>query len=302
MLVKVLGSGAGGGFPQWNCNCSNCALIRSGSLQVQRRTQSSIAVSQDGIHWVLVNASPDILHQLYLFPQSQPARQIRDTGIVAVILTDSQIDHVAGLIMLREGKKLEIYCTDAVQIDLTQHFPLFSVLDHYCGVNHHSIHSQVSFNIDKIDGITFTPISSQSKAPPYSPFRNNVDPAHNIGLYIEDTINKKSLFYAPGLRVINTNISSMMEQSSCLLVDGTFWYEDEMQQRGIHSKSAKEMGHLPQSGNDGMLAHLGKITQSRKILIHINNTNPILVEDSEERLLLKKANIEVAYDGMDIVL
>lgn len=306
MLVRVLGSGAGGGCPQWNCNCSNCCLTRQNSPRVQRRTQSSIAVSNDGIHWVLVNASPDILHQLYLFPESQPARKIRDTGIVAVLLTDSQIDHVTGLLMLREGEKLEIYCTDSVYQDLTQHFPVFNILSHYCGVNHHKIQLDplASFEIPKINGISFTPIPSNSKAPPYSPFRNKPNLENNIGLYIQDHISKKSLFYAPGLCEIDSEINTMMQQADCLLVDGTFWQEHEMQEQGINTKSAKEMGHLPQFGEKGMLALLNSLRQrqTRKILIHINNTNPILVEDSDERALLEASKVEVAYDGMDIHL
>ena len=133
MFVHVLGSAAGGGFPQWNCNCTNCRGVRDGSIQAHSRTQSSIAVSSDGINWALLNASPDILTQIKEFPKIQPARSLRDTGIRAVVLMDAQIDHTTGLLMLREGPKLNLYCTSCVHEDLRSVNPLLKVLDHYCG-------------------------------------------------------------------------------------------------------------------------------------------------------------------------
>ena len=139
MQVRVLGAAAGGGFPQWNCNCRNCDGVRKGTIRAQARTQSSIAVSADGVDWVLFNASPDLLAQIKSFPALQPARAIRDTGIRAIVLMDGQIDHTTGLLMLREGKPLEIWCTDMVREDLTTGNPLFNILGHYCGVNWHRL-------------------------------------------------------------------------------------------------------------------------------------------------------------------
>ncbi|MFX4681848.1 MBL fold metallo-hydrolase, partial [Acinetobacter baumannii] len=125
MHIRILGSAAGGGFPQWNCNCRNCDGLRRGALNARARTQSSIALSDDGVHWILCNASPDIRAQIEGFPALQPARRIRDTGIAAVVLMDSQIDHVTGLLMLREGCPLPVWCTDMVHQDLTTGFPVF---------------------------------------------------------------------------------------------------------------------------------------------------------------------------------
>ena len=140
MRIRVLGAGAGGGFPQWNCNCHNCRRIRSGEMRGLRRTQSSIAVSSDGRNWLLFNASPDIRTQLEAFPDIQPRDGVRDSGLRAILLIDSQIDHTTGLLMLRESTKpLEIYCSEMVRQDLSSGFPLFSMLEHYCKVNYHAV-------------------------------------------------------------------------------------------------------------------------------------------------------------------
>ena len=140
LKVRVLGSAAGGGFPQWNCNCDNCAGMRAGSLNARPRTQSSIAISNNEVDWLLVNASPDMRQQILAFPALQPARAKRDTGIRAVLLIDSQIDHATGLLMLRENKQpLELYCSQMVYQDLTTGFPVLRMLEHYCGVNWYQI-------------------------------------------------------------------------------------------------------------------------------------------------------------------
>lgn len=302
MRIRVLGSAAGGGFPQWNCNCPNCEELRRGTIAATPRTQSSIAVSGDGLNWILFNASPDILTQIQRFPVLQPARSIRDTAIVAIVLIDSQIDHTTGLLMLREGKSLEVYCTDSVYEDLTTGNPLFNVLSHYCGVNWHCIWTAQSFTIPDVDYLWFTAVPLKSKAPPYSPHRQNPKEGDNIGMLIEDTKTGRTFFYAPGLEEIEPHLAPLFEQSNCLMVDGTFWTDDELVKLGISKKRAREMGHLPQSGEAGMLSVLERFSRPRKILIHINNTNPILKEDSQARAILTAAGIEVAYDGMDITL
>lgn len=303
MKIHVLGSAAGGGFPQWNCNCKNCHGVRSGQVRATACTQSSIAVSVDDERWVLFNTSPDIRAQLEAFPQIQPRTGLRDTGIKAIVYMDSQIDHTTGLLMLREGCPHEIYCTDSVYEDLTSGFPIFNMLKAWNGgVNRHPIKINCSFDIPGIEGLRFTPVFLSSKAPPYSPHRHNPMPGDNIGIYIEDLISKKSVFYAPGLGSIEQHLIPFMERANCLLVDGTFWREDEMSWAGVGTKLASEMGHLPQSGSDGMMALLDRFVKPRKILIHINNTNPILDEDSAERGELTRHNIEVAYDGMQILL
>lgn len=304
MQVHVLGAAAGGGFPQWNCNCRNCDGVRKGTIRARPRTQSSITVSPDGVNWVLFNASPDVLAQVKSFPALQPARAIRDTGIRAIVLVDGQVDHTTGLLMLREGKPLDIWCTDMVHEDLTTGNPLFHILGHYCGVNWHRLPTAggESFAVEGIAHLQFTAVPLKSKAPPYSPHRENPHEGDNIGVRIIDTRTGKKLFYAPGLGEIEPQLQPFMAEADALLVDGTFWTDDEMVQLGISKKRAREIGHLPQSGDAGMISVLAPLRASRKILIHINNTNPILDENSRERAELERAGIEVAYDGMEFTL
>ena len=304
LRVRVLGSGAGGGFPQWNCNCENCAGVRAGTLDARPRTQSSIAVSGDGQDWLLINASPDIRAQILDFPELQPARARRDTGIRAVLLIDSQIDHATGLLMLRElDRPLPLYTTEMVRRDLSTGFPIIPMLGHYCGVDWHEVGIDGAwFAVDGIAGLEFSALALASKAPPYSPHREDPHPGDNIGLAVRDTASGRSLFYAPGLARIEDHLRPAMEAADLLLVDGTCWTDDEMALRGVGTRRSLQMGHLPQSGEDGMMAALAPFERQRKVLIHINNTNPILVEGGAERARLAAAGIEVAHDGMDIQL
>jgi len=298
--VMVLGSAAGGGFPQWNCNCNNCCGVRSGSLDAIPRTQSSIAVSADGERWILFNASPDIRSQLEANPTLQPKRGRRDTGVHGVVLADSQIDHTTGLLFLREGCPLRVYCTDMVAQDLSTGFPIFVMLQSWDGgVIHTTVPIDGSaFQVIDIEEISITAIPLDGKAPPYSPHRHDPHVGDNVGYLIEDTRSQASLFYAPGLGQMSSALLDMMGGADCVMVDGTFWSEDEMQRAGVGTKLAGDMGHLPQSGDEGMLYWLSKIPGPRKILIHINNTNPILIENSPERKLVEETGVEVAYDGM----
>jgi pyrroloquinoline quinone biosynthesis protein B len=304
MRIKVLGSAAGGGFPQWNCNCPNCDGVRKGTIRARPRTQSSIAVSADGTDWVLFNASPDLLAQFRAVPQLQPARSIRDTAVRAIILIDAQIDHTTGLLMLREGAPLEIHCTEMVREDLTSGNPLFRILDHYCGVRWHPIPADgdSTFAVSGAEGLVFTAVPLTSKAPPYSPHRDDPHKGDNIGVRIVDRASGKAFFYAPGVGEIGPHLAPFLAEADCLMIDGTFWTEDELVRLGISKKRARDMGHLPQSGPGGMIDVLKPLKAGRKILIHINNTNPILNEDSAERRALDAAAIEVAYDGMEIEL
>ncbi len=304
MFVHVLGSGAGGGFPQWNCNCKNCKGVREGTVKATPRTQSSIAISADGKDWVLFNASPDIKKQLDNFPAIQPAREVRDTAITAIVITDAQIDHVTGMLTLREhNKPWDVYTTQAVYEDLTTGFPVFNILGHFRGINHHEIATdQSSFTIPTAEGLVFTAVPLKSEAPPYSPHRHNTVPGDNIGMRIEDTRTGKNLFYAPGLGVAEPHVMEYMANADMVLVDGTVWTDDEMSHEGISNKRAQEMGHLDQSSKGGIMEILSGMEKPRKFLIHINNTNPILNEESPQRKTLEAAGIDVSYDGMEIEL
>ena len=305
MKLKVLGSAAGGGFPQWNCNCPMCRGVRDNSINASARTQSSIAVSTDGVDWVLFNASPDILTQIQKCGVLQPARSLRDTGIRSVVLMDAQIDHTTGLLMLRENKEpLDIWCTAAVREDLSEGNPLFQVLSHYCTINWHEIKLGAGpLNIPGADGIEFTAMPLISNAPPYSPHRDQPVPGDTLGMLMHDRQSGKQLFYAPELGELETHVKEAMHQANVVLVDGTMWTDDEMISRGASVKTARSMGHLPQSGEGGMIEWLETLPNAtRKILIHINNTNPILDADSPERQQLTQLGIEVADDGLLIEL
>lgn len=303
MHLRVLGSAAGGGFPQWNCNCPNCDGLRRGSIPAQARTQSSIAVSDNGLDWLLVNASPDILTQIRANPELQPARAARDSGIAAVLLMDAQIDHVTGLLMLRErSTPLPLLATPEVLSDLGEGFPVTRILSHYCGVQALALQPDGRpQDVPGMPGLQVRPVVLSSKPPPYSPFRHCPRPGDNIGLILENPAGGTRVFYAPGLGGVTPALMDLMATCQAVLVDGTFWTDDEMQHLGLSKKTAADMGHLAQSGPEGMVAQLDRLPAGvRKILIHINNTNPILRNDSAERALLAAHGIEVAWDGMDV--
>lgn len=302
MLLHILGSGAGGGFPQWNCNCRLCAGQRAGRIRATPRTQSSLAVSAEGVRWVLINASPDIRQQLAVLPAIAPDAAVRTTAIAGVVLMDAQIDHVAGLLSLREAGTLDLYCTAMAKGDLTSGLPLLTVLGHYGSFPVHEIPlTGAAFTVAGAKGLRFTAVPLSSKAPPYSPHRHDPHPGDNIGLRIEDAAGRRA-FYAPGLGAIDDAVTTELAAADCALIDGTFWSDDEMAVHGISTKRARDMGHLPLSGPGGMIERLAAFPRPRKVLVHINNTNPILDEDSPERRVLDGAGISVAHDGLRIDL
>ena len=302
----MLGSAAGGGFPQWNCNCRNCSGVRNGTLRARPRTQSSIAVSGgDERQWALVNASPDILAQLKANAVLQPARAPRDTAIAGIVLVDGQLDHTVGLLMLRESTRaLRIWCTDPVYADLTRGNPIFEILAHYCGVERREMRSDgAEFAVDGVDGLRWRALAVTGKAAPYSPHRESPVAGDNVALVLRDGASGRALVYAPGLVSMDEPMWRAMQGAACVLLDGTFWSDDEMIRVGASAKRAREIGHLPQSGPGGMLEWLEKLPAGcRRILIHVNNTNPILDEGSPEHAELARRGVEVAWDGLEIEL
>ncbi|QOF80536.1 pyrroloquinoline quinone biosynthesis protein PqqB [Variovorax sp. 38R] len=302
MKILVLGSGAGGGFPQWNCNCRLCAGQRSGQVRATPRTQSSIAVSADGERWILLNASPDLGAQLRASPALWPRHGLRHSPIEAVVLMDSQIDHVAGLLSLREGQRLQLYCTPEAHDDLSGSLPLLRTLDSYCGVTWHPLSLEPGGGAwHDIAGLRLQALPVPGKAPPYSPRRQTEARSENAAVLIEDPATGKRVLYAPGLAQVGEAERRSLDACDCVLVDGTFWTEDEMVATGLGKKHAADMGHLPQCDGPhgpGMLKALDACAAQRKVLIHINNSNPILDEDGPERAQLVRRGIEVAFDGM----
>jgi len=280
--------------------------VRAGTLRAFARTQSSIAVcGRDGASWALINASPDILAQLKANPDLQPGRAPRDTAIAGIVLVDGQIDHTTGLFMLRESTKpLAVWCTDEACADLTRGNPVFAVLGHYCGIDRRGLSADGrEFEVDSVDGVSFRALAVPSKPAPYSPHRDSPVAGDNVALEIRDRATRRAALYAPGLGAMQEAVWGAMQDAACVLVDGTFWTDDEMLTLGLSRKRAREIGHLPQTGSGGMLEWLEKLPAgTRRILIHVNNTNPILDEDSRERAELTRRGIEVAWDGMEIEL
>ncbi len=253
----------------------------------------------------MVNASPDVLAQLQANALLQPARAIRDTGLIGIVLVDGQIDHTTGLFMLREATRpWPLWCTDSVYADLTRGNPVLEVLSHYCGIERRVIGlGGEEFTVDGVTGVGWRALPVASKPAPYSPNRERPQSGDNIALVISSGDSGRSALYAPGLGAIEEPVWRAMQAADCVLVDGTFWTDDEMIRLGLSKKRARDIGHLPQSGDGGMLEWLEQLPGStRKILIHINNTNPILDETSPERAQLRRRGIEVAWDGMEIVL
>ncbi len=229
---------------------------------------------------------------------------VRDTAIVAIVLVDGQIDHTTGLYMLRESTKpWPIWCTDSTYADLTRGNPILGVLAHYCGVDRRRIDLEQPFVVGGLADLQWRALAVASKPAPYSPNRDAPVRGDNVALVIEDGVTGKTVLYAPGLGAIDDEVWDAMQAAAVVMVDGTFWTDDEMIETGVSRKHAREIGHLPQSGPGGMMEWLDRLPPgTRKILIHINNTNPILDEDSLERAELSRRGIEVARDGMEILL
>jgi pyrroloquinoline quinone biosynthesis protein B len=306
MKIRVLGAAAGGGFPQWNCNCRNCAGVRAGTVRARARTQSSIAVrGRDAAGWALVNVSPDITAQLQANPAFQPGRSLRDCAITGIVLVDGQVDHTTGLYMLRESTRpWPIWCTDSTYADLTRGNPILNVLGHFCGVDRRRIDLEGHvFEIDGVSGVQWRALPVPGKPAPYSPNRESPVPGDNLALVISDKETGRTAVYAPGLGAMDDRVWRQMQSAACVMVDGTFWTDAEMIRLGASKKHARDIGHLPQSGTGGMLEWLDKLPAgTRKVLIHVNNTNPILDEDSQQAAEVARRGVEVAWDGMEIEL
>ncbi|PSM50298.1 pyrroloquinoline quinone biosynthesis protein PqqB [Chroococcidiopsis sp. CCALA 051] len=302
MEVKILGTAAGGGLPQWNCNCPNCQAVRASSAGVCWLNQSSIAVRANNQPWFLVNASPDVRQQLELLRDGKPV-SIRSSPIAGILLTDAEIDHTTGLILLRESSEpLRVYGTDTVRIALTEGFPLLSTLAGYCGVKWSLLEPGIPINLglDAANQLEVEAFPLAAKPPKYMRHKAVADEVWVVGFTFRAS--GKVMTYAPGLAQLDDTVLERFESSDCILIDGTCWQDDELVNLGIANRKAREMGHLPLSGAEGSIQHLAQLRHPRKILVHINNTNPILMANSQERQVVEKAGIEVGDDGLTIEL
>ncbi len=310
MRIKVLGSAAGGGFPQWNCGCSNCSGLRSGLLKGRARTQAQIAVSPDSSSWYLLNASPDLRQQLSGHPEFAPAGKTRSTPIAAVILTSADVDCVMGLLHLREFQPLRIYSTLPVRRVLTEENSLFRTLTRS--------NPPVRWEVLQLDRLTPLTAQDQGGAKPrifctavplggsYPDYlgehlRRSL-PEEEAVIGIQLVQDEKRFLYAPSLPGRSEDWKRRATESELALLDGTFWNNDELAKIQSGGKTARQMGHLPLSGADGLLAQLRLAAGKRRVLIHMNNTNPVLDEESAAHRAVRDAGWEIAYDGMEFQL
>lgn len=312
LRLKILGSAAGGGFPQWNCNYRLSRAVRSGASGICRRTQSSLAASANGRDWILFNASPDILHQIAETPELQPRAEapLRSTPIRAVVLTNADVDHVAGLLSLRERQPFAIYATAEVLAVLAAN-SIFNVLDREI-VPRRELPKGVEFEIADAHGRgTGVRVESfavpgkvalymEDSSRPDADFSS--DSGDTIGVRIAGGDGEGQAFYIPGCARIDATLRSRLSGAACLLFDGTVFTDDEMMAAGVGVKTGARMGHLAMSGPKGSIAGLENVKIGRRIFVHINNTNPVLDENSAEHAAVRSAGWEVAHDGMEIEL
>lgn len=298
MRVRILGSAAGGGFPQWNCRCPTCEAARAGS-RARPRTQSSLAIRGDDGPWFLVNASPDARQQLEAITE-RDRDGVRAPPVAGVLLTDAEIDHTAGLLLLRESTTpVHVYGEAGVERALRQGYPVLPILERYCGAEWHGLEPGRATPLAG-SSLTVEPFDVGGDAPRY--LDGSGVELRASGLVFRDRTGAGVLTYVPGLARLDDDILDRFAGSDLVLVDGTFWRDDELARLGISARSARDMGHLPLSGPGGTLAALARLERPRKALVHINNTNPILLEDSPERGAVLRAGVEVAYDGLEVEL
>ena len=311
MHVKVLGSAAGGGYPQWNCNHPNSRRARNADPHASARTQSSIAVSADGQRWLLCNASPDLRQQINDNRVLQPAGEgpLRASPIQAVMLTNADVDHVTGLLTLRESQAFNLYATSRVLGVLAAN-SIFNVLNP-AFVSRRPIALDEPFRPLAADGselgLTLTAFAVPGKVALWlEDTAKGVDigavTEDTIALDIRDTVSGRGFFYIPACARMTDELAARIRGAELVFFDGTLWVDDEMIRDGVGSKTGQRMGHLSVSGAGGSMELLAGLGVKRKVFIHINTTNPILLDDSAERAAVVARGWEVAYDGMALSL
>jgi pyrroloquinoline quinone biosynthesis protein B len=298
MWVRVLGSAAGGGFPQWNCACPCCRAVRDGSRPARPRTQSSIAVSPDRRRWFLLNASPDVRAQLEACPALHP-RGGRAAPFEAVLLTDAELDHTLGLLLLREADRLVVHATAAAHEVLVDGTGVLRTLAAYCPVEWCEV--RPGAEVQLADGLSYRAFDvPTTKA---ARFGTGAGPGRVVGYRLTDGRTGRTLVYLPAVQEL-AQVHAELEGCACLLVDGTCWSDDELIGLGVAGRTAREMGHLPVGGPGGSLEQLAALQAGlgveRTVYVHLNNTNPLLLEDAPERRSVEQHGMEVAVDGLEL--
>jgi len=310
MRVKVLGSAAGGGFPQWNCACPNCGALRDGKLKVRPRTQAQVAVSSDPAHWFLLNASPDLRQQILATPELSVTSSPPGSPISTILLTSADVDCVMGLLHLREFHPLYIYSTLSVRRVLTEENSLFRVL----------ARSNPPVRWETLPLGRLIPLAPPTSAGAKDGFFCKAVPLlGGFPDYVSDSLKgsfppeeaviglqlvhkEKRFFYAPSIAGLGEDWQRSVDECDLALLDGTFWKDDELIQAKRSRRTARDMGHLPLWGERGMLKRPFRLGKTKRVLIHINNTNPVLNEESPEHRAVRDAGWEIAYDGMEFNL
>lgn len=305
MLIVVLGSAAGGGFPQWNCNAPTSKGVREGVLRAKQRTQASIAVSADGERWLLINASPDFRQQQLKTRSLWPKNGLRDTPIKAVLLTSAEIDHVVGLLSMRESQAFTLWATARVHEVLAEN-PIFdSLAPQY--VERRNFELDQPWEIagqDGLLGLTIEPFTVPGKVPLFLEARSAGNLAGGVGDTIGLRVSQgdKAFYYVPGCADLTPALRDRLRGADLVFFDGTLWSDDELVRLTISQKTGHRMGHMSIDGKDGTIAAFRDLDIARKLFIHVNTTNPILDEDSAEHAAMRSSGWEVAEDGMEIRL
>jgi len=301
MRVRLLGSSAGGGLPQWNCRCPNCEAARAGTIPA--RTQSCIAISGDGEHWFLINASPDLRVQIEEFPPLQPKPgSPRNSPIEGVLATNADLDHVLGLFLLRDGAPLAIWASDAVRQTISTHLRLDAILENFCGIlwQPASLEFRVLCHRDGTpSGLSYRAIYLPGGPPKYAEDFLTEHEGHSVAWQIRDDTTRACLLAAPDIEQITTPLLVALKESDIIIFDGTFWSDAELLTVKPLSRKAKAMGHLPVCFS---LATLQNLAARNKIYTHINNTNPVLNPVSPERKQVEDAGVTIGVDGMELII
>jgi pyrroloquinoline quinone biosynthesis protein B len=309
LRIKILGSGAGGGFPQWNCNCANCRAIRVGVPGYLARTQSSLAVSADNKNWLLLNASPDLRQQIAASPQLAPAPECgaRASPIKAVALTNGDVDHIAGLLNLREAQPFAVYASQRV-LDTLKANRIFDILAP-------DLVARVALPLDSplriagagVDlGLAVEAFAAPGKIALYledsSAAAFGGQPGDTLGLRIVEAATGASFFYIPACARVDDALARRMRGAALVFFDGTLWQDNEMIEQGLMRKTGSRMGHISMTGPEGSIAAFADLDVRRKIFVHINNSNPVLDANSTEHAAATAAGWLIGEDGMEITL
>lgn len=294
-----MGTAAGGGFPQWNCRCRGCQIARSDPAAAWPRTQSSVAVSRDGSHWFLLNASPDVREQLGRLPSDGAPLAIRHVPIEGIVLTDAELDHSLGIVLLREAKHLPLYATAAIRSVLECDSRILPVARAFADMPCTDMPLETPLELVHRDGRP-SGLSVEAFCVPADPprFASAAPAGHTVGLEVRELATGRTCLFLPGCGGLSAVLLDRLARADVLLFDGTFWNDDEPIRLSISTRTAREMDHLPISGPGGSLEQLAPLPCRHRLYTHINNTNPILIEGSSERAEVVRAGLTVGYDGL----